>query len=102
MAVFADGGQMASKPYAATGKYIARMSNYCSGCRFKPEQATGEKACPFTTLYWDFLLKHEERLAKNPRMAMHVRNLTRLSKDKKSEIRVAAKEIREGTPKGGY
>jgi len=102
MSQFSDGGIMASKPYAATGKYIARMSNYCSGCRFKPEQATGEKACPFTTLYWDFLLKHEERLAKNPRMAMHVRNLTRLSKDKKSEIRVAAKEIREGTPKGGY
>ena len=102
MSQFSDGGIMASKPYAATGKYIARMSNYCGGCRFKPDQSTGDNACPFTTLYWDFLLKHEERLAKNPRMVMQVRNLTRLSGEKKKEIGESAKRIREGTPKGAY
>jgi deoxyribodipyrimidine photolyase-related protein len=102
MSQFSDGGIMASKPYAATGKYISRMSNYCAGCKYKPEDSTGEKACPFTTLYWDFLLRHEERLVKNPRMVMQVRNLARLSLDKKKEIRAAALRIRETTPKGGY
>jgi len=102
MSQFSDGGIMASKPYAASGKYIARMSNYCAACKYKPEDSTGEKACPFTTLYWDFLLRHEERLVKNPRMAMQVRNLARLSLDKKKAIRAAALRIRETTPKGGY
>lgn len=87
MSQFADGGLMASKPYAATGKYIARMSNYCQDCRYRPEESVGEKACPFTTLYWDFLMRHEERLKQNTRMAWQVRNLARLSAEKKKEIR---------------
>ena len=90
MSQFADGGVMASKPYAASGKYIQRMSNYCSGCRFDPAKRTGENACPFTTLYWDFLLRHEEVLKQNQRMSMQVRNLDRLKPVEKEAIREAA------------
>ncbi|CDS53924.1 deoxyribodipyrimidine photolyase-related protein [Polaromonas sp. CG9_12] len=86
MSQFADGGLMASKPYAATGKYIQRMSNHCKGCRFDPAEATGDKACPFTTLYWDFLMRHEPRLAKNPRMALQVKNIARLAPEKRALI----------------
>jgi len=96
MSQFADGGIMASKPYAATGKYISRMSNYCQQCRYKPEDSVGDDACPFTTLYWDFLLRHETTLAKNPRMLMQVRNLARLTPDKKKEIREQAARHRQG------
>jgi deoxyribodipyrimidine photolyase-related protein len=78
MSQYADGGLMASKPYVASGKYIDRMSNYCKGCRFNPAKASGEDACPFTKLYWEFLARHETELAKNPRMAMQIRNLRRM------------------------
>ena len=95
MSQFADGGLMASKPYIATGKYIDRMSNYCKGCQFNPEKSTGDDACPFTTLYWDFLIRHESAMSKNPRMMMQVRNLNRLSKDRKKEIQNQAKTLRK-------
>ncbi len=85
---------MASKPYAATGKYIQRMSNYCAGCRFDPAKATGDDACPFTTLYWDFLLRHEKMLAANQRMALQVKNLARLKPDDRTAIRERAESIR--------
>ena len=78
MGQFADGGLMASKPYVASGKYIQRMSNHCKGCKYDPAQSTGPAACPFTTLYWDFLARHETLLKKNPRMAMQLKNLGRL------------------------
>ncbi len=97
MALFADGGVMASKPYAATGKYIDRMSNYCGHCRFKPDQSTGPQACPFTTLYWDFLDRHEERFTNHPRMALQVRNLRRLSSTVRESIRARASELRQGS-----
>ena len=86
MSQFADGGLMASKPYAASGKYLQRMGNHCKGCRYDPAQATGERACPYTTLYWDFLLRHEAQLAKNPRMVMQVKNLKRLDEDRRAAI----------------
>ncbi len=94
MSQYADGGVMASKPYIATGKYIQRMSNYCQGCRFDPAQATGPKACPFTTLYWDFLARHKALLAKNPRMSLQVRNLARLSAEQLAAIGQEASELR--------
>lgn len=94
MSQYGDGGVMASKPYVASGKYIQRMSNYCAGCRFDPAQSTGPRACPFTTLYWDFLLRHEPLLRRNPRMAMQVRNLARLSAADRAAIRRQAEQQR--------
>ncbi|WP_243838689.1 cryptochrome/photolyase family protein [Prosthecobacter fusiformis] len=96
MSQHGDGGIMASKPYIASGKYIQRMSNYCAGCRYDPAQSTGPKACPFTTLYWEFLMRHEERLRKNQRMSMQVRNLARLTETEKEAIFNQAESIRAG------
>ena len=96
MSQFADDGVMASKPYAATGKYIDRMSNHCKGCRYNPANRLGDDACPFTTLYWDFLGQHETRLAKNPRMALQVKNLVRLSAEERGDIAKRAADIRHG------
>ena len=96
MSQYADGGLMASKPYVATGKYIQRMSPHCQGCRYNPALRTGDTACPFTTLYWDFLMRHETRLAANPRMALQVKNLTRLSDAQRQAIRERAAAIRNG------
>ena len=90
MSQFGDGGLMASKPYVASGKYIQRMSNHCKGCRYDPAQSTGEKACPFTTLYWDFLARHETLLKKNPRMAMQLKNLGRLDAPARDAIATQA------------
>jgi deoxyribodipyrimidine photolyase-related protein len=94
MSQYADQGLMASKPYVATGKYIERMSNYCSGCRYDPAQRVGEAACPFTTLYWDFLMRHETLLARNPRMALQVKNVARLTASDKEAIRRRAAALR--------
>jgi deoxyribodipyrimidine photolyase-related protein len=98
MSQYADGGMMASKPYIATGKYIQRMSNYCGSCRYDPAESTGTRACPFTTLYWDFLLKHENAMRANQRMAMQVRNLARLDDEKRKAIRDRAAQLRSGAP----
>ncbi len=94
MSQFADGGLLASKPYIASGNYIQRMSNYCAGCRFDPGQATGPSACPYTTLYWDFLIRHQALLEKNPRMGMQLKNLARLSPEKREGIQDQAKAHR--------
>ncbi|GAC1590038.1 MAG: cryptochrome/photolyase CryB [Acidimicrobiales bacterium] len=79
MSLHADGGVMATKPYAGGGAYINRMSDYCKGCAYDPKRRTGEDACPFTTLYWDFLARHRTRFAGNHRMAQAVHGLDRLS-----------------------
>jgi deoxyribodipyrimidine photolyase-related protein len=94
MSQFADGGVMASKPYVASGKYIDRMSNHCKGCRFNPALATGETACPFTTLYWDYLHRHVDVMAKNPRMLMQLKNLNRMSPEAREEIAIQANLIK--------
>jgi deoxyribodipyrimidine photolyase-related protein len=96
MSQYADGGLMGSKPYVATGKYIQRMSPHCQGCRYDPAQRTGERACPFTTLYWDFLMRHEALLAGNPRMALQVKNVARLSDEQRQAVQERAAQIRCG------
>lgn len=73
MALYADNGKLASKPYAASANYINKMGNHCSSCRYNPKLVTGVKACPFNALYWDFIQRHQERFAKNPRMALMVK-----------------------------
>jgi deoxyribodipyrimidine photolyase-related protein len=79
MALFADGGRMSTKPYAAGGAYIHRMSDACGRCPYDPKQRTGPKACPFSTLYWDFHARHEARLQKNPRLRPVLLGLHKLS-----------------------
>lgn len=93
MSQYADDGLMGSKPYCATGKYMQRMSNYCAHCRYNPADATGETACPFTTLYWDFLMRHESRFSNHPRAALQWRNLARLSRARRGEMKRAAERL---------
>jgi len=96
MSQYADGGVMGSKPYIATGRYIQRMSPHCKGCRYDPAQRSGDSACPFTTLYWDFLMRHQATLARNPRMALQVKNLVRMTDVQKQAVIERAAAIRSG------
>lgn len=95
MSQYADGGYMVSKPYCASGRYIQRMSNHCGDCRFRPDHAVGEDACPFTTLYWDFLARHRERFAAHPRTALQWKHLERLDPGTLRAIRRQAQALRE-------
>ncbi len=79
MALFANGGRFTSKPYIASGAYIKRMSNYCDSCKYKPEVRFGETACPVTTLYWNFLIKHRTQFEASPRTRLMTANLKRIS-----------------------
>ena len=83
MAVFADGGKIASKPYASSGAYINRMSDFCEGCTYDVKKKTGPKACPFNYLYWAFLIRNQAFYDKNPRMAMPYRTLAKWSSETK-------------------
>jgi deoxyribodipyrimidine photolyase-related protein len=96
MAVFADGGQMASKPYAASGAYIDRMSDFCAGCAYDVKQKTGDRACPFNYLYWAFLIRQKERLATNPRLAMPYRTLAGWTAERQAAILAEAEEFLDG------
>ena len=81
MALFANGGRFTSKPYIASGAYIKRMSNYCDSCKYKPDVRFGETACPVTTLYWNFLIKHRAQFDASPRTRLMTANLKRISDD---------------------
>jgi deoxyribodipyrimidine photolyase-related protein len=89
MALYANGGRFTSKPYVASGAYVKRMSNYCDGCRYRPDRREGPDACPVTSLYWHFLDRNEQELAGNQRTALMVRNLVRLSAAERRGVRRA-------------
>ena len=93
MAVFADGGQMASKPYAASGAYIDRMSDFCTGCAYDEKQKTGQNAGPFNYLYWAFLIRQRDRLANNPRLAMPYRTLAGWTQERQTAILAEAEDF---------
>jgi deoxyribodipyrimidine photolyase-related protein len=95
MALFANGGRFTSKPYVASGAYINRMSNYCNGCRYDPALRHGAGACPVTVLYWNFLDKQEKVLAANPRAALMIKNLGRLSAGERLSVRRDAQRVLE-------
>ena len=93
MALFANGGRFTSKPYIASGAYIKRMSNYCESCKYKTEVRFGENACPMTTLYWNFLIKHRDQFEASPRTRLMTANLKRISDADQQEITLHAKKI---------
>jgi deoxyribodipyrimidine photolyase-related protein len=84
-----------TKPYVSTGQYIKRMSNYCSHCRYDPGERTGDTACPFTTLYWDFLHRNRAYVERNPRMGPVIKNLDRFGESHVQQITVSARSLRE-------
>lgn len=93
MALFANGGRFTSKPYIASGAYIKRMSNYCSGCQYKPDVRFGESACPVTTLYWNFLIKHRQQFDSNPRIRLMTANLKKISDADQAAIVEHAQQV---------
>jgi deoxyribodipyrimidine photolyase-related protein len=96
MVMFADGGMLASKPYAASGAYIDRMSDYCSGCSYDPKVKVGDGACPFNLLYWNFLAENADRLRGNPRMAMPYRTWDAMAPDRRERIVAEARLFLDG------
>lgn len=91
MSQFADGGRLGSKPYVSSGAYIDRMSDYCGGCAYDVTQKTGEDACPFNALYWDFLARHERRLRPNHRMGPVYSNWDRMAEEEQRALRRSAR-----------
>ena len=100
MATFADGGLMASKPYAASANYIHRMSDYCSNCPYNPKETIGDTACPFNALYWDFLHRNRKIISRNPRMSLSYRNLDRKSPEDLKAINKQAMVVRDRLERG--
>ncbi len=100
MSQYADLGSFTSKPYAASGKYVQRMSDYCEGCRYDPGETVGEDSCPLNSLYWDFIDRHSNRFEGHPRMALMVRNWRRRAEADRAGIRTRAAEVSEGLREG--
>lgn len=93
MTLYADGGVLGSKPYAASGNYINKMSDYCKDCKYDVKQKEGDDACPFNYLYWNFFLKNQKKLEKNPRLWTVFSNIKKMSQEKKSQIRNNSKKF---------
>lgn len=87
MILFADGGYLASKPYAASGAYIDKMSDYCKNCRYNVKEKNGTTACPFNYLYWNFMMENEDKLRGNPRLSYSYNTLDKMKADKRKSIR---------------
>jgi deoxyribodipyrimidine photolyase-related protein len=90
MSLFGDGGLLGSKPYAASGNYINKMSDYCKSCAYDVKLRTGPKACPFNYLYWDFLLRNRQKLGHNPRLRQIYRTVDAMSDAKTADIKTSA------------
>ena len=95
MALFADGGLMATKPYISSGNYINKMSNYCKNCSYNVKEKTGKSACPFNYLYWNFLEKHKDKLSNNRRLFMPYRNLDKKSNEELEQIKRNSEDFLE-------
>ena len=93
MILFADGGVLATKPYAASGSYINKMSNYCKNCHYNVKEKSGKNACPFNYLYWNFLIENYTTLKNNHRMAMIYRILESFTKEKINNIKDDSKKF---------
>lgn len=100
MALFGDGGIIASKPYAASGNYIKKMSNFCNSCTYNSSELLTEDACPFNALYWDFIARHETKLSKNLRMHYAYATYNKFSADKKAAINTKSQSILKLMRKG--
>jgi deoxyribodipyrimidine photolyase-related protein len=95
MALYADGGLLGSKPYAASGAYIDRMSDYCPDCPYSPKIKLDSGACPFNYLYWYFMIVNEKLLKPNPRMALPYRTLAHMTDEKRQQIVQQAEDFLE-------
>ncbi|MFN4895423.1 MAG: cryptochrome/photolyase family protein [Pseudomonadota bacterium] len=95
MSQFADGGIVGTKPYHSSAQYINKMSNYCGSCFYRYKERVGDKACPFNSLYWDFLMRHEDQLSSNPRIGMGYQLLKKMSAKDKQELAAQAKSVLE-------
>jgi deoxyribodipyrimidine photolyase-related protein len=93
MALFGDGGMIASKPYAASGRYISKMSNYCESCRYNSTESIGPDACPMSTLYWDFMVRNYDKLEKNPRLGPILAQVRHMEPAKKVKIEMQAEQF---------
>ncbi len=102
MALFADGGIVGSKPYAASGAYINKMSDFCGACAYDVKDATGENACPFNALYWDFIDRHVDRFAGNNRMAMPLMGLKKMLQAKRAALKARAATFLEALDQGEF
>ncbi|MGA0876053.1 MAG: cryptochrome/photolyase family protein, partial [Bacilli bacterium] len=92
MGLHADGGKMATKPYIASGAYLDKMSDYCDHCQYQVTLKTGEKACPFNSLYWHYIASKKSQLEKNPRMGMNVKVFEKMPKDQQAALLTEAKK----------